>query len=223
MSIKQKKYHFIYKTVCLISGRYYIGMHSTDNLDDGYLGSGKRLWNSISYHGKENHKIEILEFCENRETLKLREKEIVNTDLLTEKLCMNLKLGGEGGIINEEHHLKMRNGASNINRILMKEFWSDPEKKKKRSENISKIILSLDEDKKNRMKNGAISWIGKKHTDETKKKMSDSSKGKGVGEDNSQYGTCWITNGVENKKINKFDLLPEGWVLGRKIKKDLVD
>lgn len=29
-------------------------MHSTDNLDDGYVGSGKRLWNSIKKHGKEN-------------------------------------------------------------------------------------------------------------------------------------------------------------------------
>lgn len=223
MSRKEKQYHFIYKTICLISGRYYIGMHSTDNLNDGYLGSGKRLWNSINYHGKENHKIEILEFCENREKLKIREKEIVNNNLLNEELCMNLKVGGEGGISNEEHHLKMIKGASKINKILMKEFWLDPEKRKQRSENISLSLSKIDDSKKNRMKNGNGYWVGKKHSDETKKKMSESAKGKKNGESNSQYGTCWITNGVENKKICKDELIPQGWLLGRKIKKKLVD
>ena len=96
MPRKQKKYHYIYKTTCSVTNRYYIGMHSTDNLEDGYLGSGKRLWNSINYHGRENHTIEILEFCENRKKLKERESEIVNEELLNEELCMNLTVGGNG-------------------------------------------------------------------------------------------------------------------------------
>jgi hypothetical protein len=37
----KKKYHFIYKTTCLITNKYYIGMHSTDDLEDGYVGSRK--------------------------------------------------------------------------------------------------------------------------------------------------------------------------------------
>ena len=28
----------------------------------------------------------------------------------------------------------------------------------------------------------------------------------------------WITNGSENKKIKKSDIIPEGWNKGRKIK-----
>ena len=94
MARRQKKYHYIYKTTCNVNGKYYIGMHSTDNLEDGYLGSGKRLWYSINYHGKENHTKKILEFLKNRKELKKREKEIVNEQLLSEELCMNLKLGG---------------------------------------------------------------------------------------------------------------------------------
>jgi hypothetical protein len=214
---KQKKYHYIYKTICNMTGKYYIGMHSTDDLDDGYLGSGKRLWNSINYYGKGNHRKEILEFLNNRTELKTREIEIVNEQLLSDVFCMNIALGGGGGFISEEHHLKMRKGASVKNKVMMKEFWSDPEKKKIRSENISKIILNLNDDKKNRMKNGSIWWVGKKHSNESKLKMVESSKGRGLGMNNSQYGTCWITDGFVNKKIKKDDIIPQGWVLGRKL------
>ena len=67
MARKEKKYHFIYKTTNVLSGRYYIGMHSTSNLDDGYLGSGNRLKLAVRKHGKENFIREILEYCESRE------------------------------------------------------------------------------------------------------------------------------------------------------------
>jgi hypothetical protein len=36
-------------------------------------------------------------------------------------------------------------------------------------------------------------------------------KGHGLGEKNSQYGTKWITNGINNKKMKKEEKLPEGW------------
>ena len=58
-------------------------------------------------------------------------------------------------------------------------------------------------------------WIGKKHKDETKLKMSVSAKGKHDGEKNSQYGSMWITNEKENKKIKKTDSIPSGWRKGR--------
>ena len=64
------KYHYFYKTTCLITNRYYYGMHSTDNLDDNYIGSGMRLWHSINKYGRENHICEKLEFFDTREKLK---------------------------------------------------------------------------------------------------------------------------------------------------------
>ena len=90
----RKKHHIIYKTTCLLTGKYYIGMHSTDDLNDGYMGSGKKLWQSIKKHGAEQH---MLEHLPSREALRLREAELVNEQVLKDKQCMNLTLGGSGG------------------------------------------------------------------------------------------------------------------------------
>jgi hypothetical protein len=93
----KRNYHYIYKTTCKVTGKFYVGMHSTDNLDDGYLGSGKILRYSISKHGQENHHLEILKLCSSRAELKQREREVVNKELLADPLNINLKYGGEGG------------------------------------------------------------------------------------------------------------------------------
>jgi hypothetical protein len=229
MARKEKKYHYIYKTTCVITGRWYVGMHSTDNLDDGYFGSGKRLRFSLNYHGKDNHRKEILEFLPNRQNLKEREKEIVNDALLKEPLCMNLVIGGEGGgFVNEEHFNKFQMAGSKAgNKAFKEKLENDLEFReafsKKRSENNKKAIR----EGKIIPINDRYSWVGKKHSEESKNKMSEISKGTGTGESNSQYGTCWVTKEGTNKKINKDDLdshLNEGWVKGRftNIKGELV-
>ena len=78
MPRKQKKHYYIYKTTNVVTGKYYYGMHSTDNLEDGYYGSGRRLRYSINKYGEKNHNVEIIEHVDNREKLIEREKEIVN-------------------------------------------------------------------------------------------------------------------------------------------------
>lgn len=61
-------------------------------------------------------------------------------------------------------------------------------------------------------------FTGKSHSEETKKKLSIANKQQA--EKNSQYGTCWITNEKENKKIKKEETsewIKKGWVKGRKM------
>ena len=54
--------HFIYKTTHK-NGKYYIGRHSTNNIDDGYIGSGK--W-PRSIKDKSTLTREILEYTKCR-------------------------------------------------------------------------------------------------------------------------------------------------------------
>ena len=72
-------------------------MHSTDNLEDGYMGSGKALKFSIKRYGKEKHRVDILEIVESRELLAERERVIVTLSKVKNGKCMNLKVGGIGG------------------------------------------------------------------------------------------------------------------------------
>jgi hypothetical protein len=80
---EERKFHYIYKiTRTDGSGKYYIGMHSTDDLDDGYFGSGRLIARSVRKHGKDKHEKEILEFLPSRKELKAREKKLVNEEIL---------------------------------------------------------------------------------------------------------------------------------------------
>jgi len=213
MARKQKTIHYLYKTTCLVTERYYIGMHSTCNLDDGYMGSGKRLKYSIRKYGVDNHKKEIIEFFETRELLIEAEKKAITPEMITDKNCMNLKEGGFGGFSVEQQ--KLNAIKSNNKQKLLKE--TNPEWLKQKSEKIS-IGNKKAYDSGQREKKYFYDWTNKKHTEETKKIISEKNSTKQQGYNNSQYGTCWITNEKENKKIYKGDLIPSGWRLGRKMK-----
>jgi hypothetical protein len=91
----QRKFHIIYKTTCLKTGKWYIGMHSTNDLNDRYLGSGQLLWKSIKKHGREHHRREILEHLPDRRSLSDRERVLVE-EAKKDLQCVNLRQGGLG-------------------------------------------------------------------------------------------------------------------------------
>lgn len=166
-----RKYHIVYKTTCKITGRYYFGLHSTDNLDDGYLGSGKRLRRSVLKHGAENHIRETLFECSTRLEAGEREKQLITKELLEDPNCLNCGPGGLGATdrpaTSEETAAKLSKASKGY--VRTKEWYEKiVESRKKNATNKhseeTKQILA----EKHR---------GKKLTEEHKKKISEGGKG----------------------------------------------
>ena len=96
---REKTYNYFYIVNNLLNGRFYLGVHSTDTLADGYMGSGKLIKKAIKSYGKEYFELTPLKFFKTRKELMDFEREIVNERFLTyyKDICYNLKRGGEGG------------------------------------------------------------------------------------------------------------------------------
>jgi hypothetical protein len=210
---ENKKFHFLYKTTNLINERYYLGMHSTNKLNDGYLGSGTRFYKELKKYGRENFTIEIIEFFDNRQELSEAEKKLIKEEHILDKNCLNLRNGGTGGFKDYEHGLIFIKSGEKTRFSKSNCPSNSEEHRKKASERMKKRW----EDGKMRHIPKLNNWKGKKHKKESIEKISSSKKGKHTGSENSQYGTCWITNGNENKKIKKGEIIPNGWNLGRKV------
>jgi hypothetical protein len=91
---------YVYKITNTINNKIYIGVHSTNNIDDGYMGSGMALAKAFKKYGKENFYKEILEYCDDQESLYKREAEIVNKEFINRNDTYNLQTGGKGGLNN---------------------------------------------------------------------------------------------------------------------------
>jgi len=105
-----KKFNYLYKTTNIVNGKIYIGVHSTNDLDDGYIGCGVKrqsdalskskksrfygFCHAVSKYGYDNFKKEILQFFESKEEAYAKEMEIVNLDFVSKKNNYNIKVGG---------------------------------------------------------------------------------------------------------------------------------
>lgn len=208
-------YFTIYKVTNLLDGKYYLGMHKTKNLDDGYMGSGKLLKRAISKHGIENFRKDILFILDSEQEMFKKEAEIITEDLIKDPMCYNLTVGGFGGnrITNSDHKTWSSEHARYMNQQSVIRYKEDEEFRKRVSDSRSQTM-------KRTHREGKIKYdtfTGKQHNPETKKKISESMIGKRNGSKNSQFGSKWITNGEVNIKIYDGDKIPEGFRFGRSI------
>ena len=85
---------YVYKTTCLVNGKFYIGKHKTVDLDDGYMGSGKLLLQAIKKYGKENFVTTILGCYDSDRKASIAERIFIVQD---SEISYNLHEGGKGG------------------------------------------------------------------------------------------------------------------------------
>lgn len=86
-------FYTVYKTTNTTNGRDYIGKHKTNDINDGYLGSGKLLKQAIKKYGKDSFVKEVLFVFDNEKEMNDKERELV---ILSED-SYNLCEGGNGG------------------------------------------------------------------------------------------------------------------------------
>ncbi len=133
-------YHYLYKITNKINGKYYYGVHNTNNLEDGYMGSGYKLIRAQNKYGMDNFEKQIIEFFDTSEQAFSKEAEVVNEDMLRDKNCYNIVLGGRGGDPGEEIR------KQNSTKIKKWHASLSPEERKIRSEKISKSVKKFNQD-----------------------------------------------------------------------------
>jgi len=212
MNKRKRNIFYIYKIICLSTNKYYIGKHCAFSLENDYFGSGKIIKNSIVKYGKENHIKEILVICNNKNELSDIEKEIVNEELLTDPLCMNIKIGGKGGWLKQPFDVCSKAGKIG-GKVLSNKLKTDPEFRKMISEKLRKTSLKAVKDGRIKGWDNTKIWLGKKHSNEHNEKTRLSS-----------LDRCWINNTYSEKCIKKKELnkyLELDWKKGRKINKEM--
>lgn len=182
------KYYTIYQITHIPSGKIYIGRHQTEDLNDGYMGSGKHLKRAQEKYGLDQFKKKYLHIYYHDHHMYKMEAELVTEEFCAREDTYNVQPGGfDGGWQHlnngsDKHIQRTKNAAIKSNQNLLKR------------QNASE-----------RLTGKPSLFLGKTHTEESKKKNSLSNKNK-----------VWITNGIKARKINKDDSIPEGWKRGRK-------
>lgn len=129
-----KKYHYLYKITNKINDKIYIGIHSTDDLDDGYFGSGYLLWKSIDKHGICNFQKEILSFKPTRKLISKMERRLVNKHFIKLNSNYNITVGGDDNVMSGPRSVKIRKNMSKAriayfeNNPMVREIYSDRQK-----------------------------------------------------------------------------------------------
>lgn len=165
-------FHIVYKTTNLINGKIYIGKHSTQDLDDGYLGSGRLLLKAVAKHGKENFSREILHTCSSEEEAFSKERELVTEELVNSRSTYNMTVGGNGFGVGESNPNFGNKMPEEHKKKLIKSGEEHPMYGKHHSDETKKLISE-------KMK-------GKKLPKEVVEKISRGNRGKKLSEEHKE-------------------------------------
>ena len=157
-------YYTVYKITNKTNQKFYIGKHQTNNLNDGYMGSGKLLKAAYKKYGMENFSKEILHVFETEEEMNAKEKELV----ILHETSYNLCEGGKGGFsyINKN---KLKDYSNNAKISGFKNFTAEQRKEycskgaKVRAEKLKNMTA---EERQIIFKNNK-----RVHSDETKRRI----------------------------------------------------
>jgi group I intron endonuclease len=211
-------YHYVYKTTNNVTGKIYIGAHSSETLDDGYLGSGKALKDAIKKYGKENFSRSILEFFDTREEAFKKESDLVTEDFIKEDTNYNMCSGGLGSTVKSEKFKKIVS-----HKLKGRIFTEEHSRKKSLAQTGSKNHRYGKPNPNNPKLSGKDNGMfGKNHSDESKKLISQNRKLTKVEYtpeliaqlSSACKGKLWYNDGKISKRFKEGEQ-PDGFVKGR--------
>lgn len=155
---------YIYLITNTINKKQYVGQHTTDNLNDGYMGSGVALHRAFDKYGIENFTKEILfyttsKFKENLKTILNPLETLYIKRYNTFFAGYNLTTGGDSYILSEESKERMSDSMKGNNNRLGKSASEDTKRR---------ISLS---------QRGNSNRLGKLRSEESKRKQGESNRG----------------------------------------------
>ncbi len=213
-------FHYLYCIKNIVDGKVYVGKHSTENLDDGYMGSGVAINEAIKNEGLENFRRHILKFFETSQDAFAFEQMLVDVEFINDESTYNIALGGGNGwdTINiDEEFRKEKNHRAAI--AMNKVNWANEEFRKRQSSRASNLLKRLFLEGKVKR----CDWTGRRHREETKRAIGVANSISQKGEKNSQFGTVWLHHLGQkvSKRVPREELeswINAGWICGRKMK-----
>lgn len=140
-------YYIIYQTTNLVNSKFYIGKHQTKDLNDDYLGSGRKIVEAIKKYGRNNFKKEILYICSSEHEMNEKEKELISEEFVNRKDTYNIGIGGEGGphfrgkTHSEDTKIKLSNASRGNTSAIGRTPWNKG--KMQTEEHKNKISSSM--------------------------------------------------------------------------------
>ena len=204
-STQQEKYHYVYVITNKVNKKFYIGKHSTSNLDDGYMGSGVAINRAIKKYGEQNFVKRILCYCQTASDALYVEQFLVTEYIVNRKDCYNMKTGGKGGSAKGRISGMKGRHHSEETKQKLKLAWKK-RRQKPVSEETRKKIGEAHKGKPGGMK-------GKHHSEDTKMKISNSlqnmsyeakkERGKKISEANGGKKRPKLSEALKNSEKNK--------------------
>lgn len=218
--------HIVYKTINKINSKYYIGVHSTKDINDDYLGCGhwrgRKIYNNIyspvlnafKKYGDDNFIKEILFIFDNREDALQKEQELVD---INDNKCYNARTGGDVNYTyTQEAKLKMSKQAKIRSKKLLLQTNLLKEYNKWRDGKTYAEIYGEEKAKEILLKKSKA-VLGKKHTLESRLKMSEGRRGKDCG---NCKGRKKVWDSTQNKIIRLFPIDIETLIKESKVIKE---
>ena len=174
---ESKKYYTVYQITNILNDKIYIGFHSTNNLNDSYMGSGKAMQAAYKKYGKDKFAKKYIAIFDNKEDAELLESQIVNLDFINRKDTYNMSIGGNVCILYGESNGFFGKKHSKETLLKIRESLKDYKHTEETKEKISKTSLKMWSERDDLKEALSLRLLGSSHSEETKKKISDAHKG----------------------------------------------